>query len=587
MIEAGENMAEGVFQAGTSEGQATSTELVKSMALSSAELWREVLDRLTQVQQSQSALARSIDDLGTIIKAALPSLSEGASGTVQAMQAPHTVPDVAGRPLRDPLMPGMPGTPVSDMRAEVARPPSAVAPPNPFLPSPPGSLGDAPVAASAPAVMPPQPGALQRTTTPPPSGPAGLPPRDLATPPQATAVSGQQAPRGSRQTPATKAQKSAGRESHLLSSPADAPEPLFFVPPLVASQTSTAAPIPGSAANPVTSQKAPSKQKALPAPGFPVSGPPVPGGTPGSARSGPAMGGSTAPPPSKAAPAPSAGTAMPTLPASQLPSEGITAAPLLSGVTDPLDAILYAEFGDSALVNGAHSTSKDKKSPGTASVSGDQLDTFLTNEFSSTAGQESFPGSDAFAKPPGTAAYPAPAPPRLPSRIPQGNAGFQITPESILEGTRQQKEAASPAPPLELRMPPATHMPAPPLMVPLPAHFQAPEAPSPQQVQHEIAPAKSVVEPPLKPEKLPVASRPLTTPGMPPAAIGFETPEPIMDFTPSQQGTQADSDRFGMANQIFEASPEEPEIEASTEPPIAEDIILGGGRKRGSKLFRH
>ena len=46
-------------------------DLVRSMALSSAELWHEILERLTQVQESQAALARAIETLGLIVRNAL------------------------------------------------------------------------------------------------------------------------------------------------------------------------------------------------------------------------------------------------------------------------------------------------------------------------------------------------------------------------------------------------------------------------------------------------------------------------------------------------------------------------------------
>ncbi len=57
------------------------TDLIRSMAVSSAELWHEMLDRLTQIHESQIILARAVEELGTIVRqsmsgAPLPALDQ-------------------------------------------------------------------------------------------------------------------------------------------------------------------------------------------------------------------------------------------------------------------------------------------------------------------------------------------------------------------------------------------------------------------------------------------------------------------------------------------------------------------------------
>ncbi|HUO49345.1 MAG TPA: hypothetical protein VMU09_10955, partial [Acidimicrobiales bacterium] len=64
-------------------------DLVRSMALSSAELWHEILERLTQVQESQAALAKAISDLGVIMQNALGGeTSPALAGGTQAGAGP-------------------------------------------------------------------------------------------------------------------------------------------------------------------------------------------------------------------------------------------------------------------------------------------------------------------------------------------------------------------------------------------------------------------------------------------------------------------------------------------------------------------
>ncbi len=57
------------------------TDLIRSMAVSSAELWHEMLDRLTQIHESHIILARAVEELGTIVRqsmsgAPLPALEQ-------------------------------------------------------------------------------------------------------------------------------------------------------------------------------------------------------------------------------------------------------------------------------------------------------------------------------------------------------------------------------------------------------------------------------------------------------------------------------------------------------------------------------
>ena len=73
-------------------GEQAPSNLVRTMALSSAELWHEVLQRLEQVQQSQNALARSIEDLGNILRQALPSLEATATVANQISTFPGNAP---------------------------------------------------------------------------------------------------------------------------------------------------------------------------------------------------------------------------------------------------------------------------------------------------------------------------------------------------------------------------------------------------------------------------------------------------------------------------------------------------------------
>lgn len=56
---------------GSGPARHADVDLVRSVAVSSAELWHEILLRLSEVQQSQIILARSIEELGTIVRDAV------------------------------------------------------------------------------------------------------------------------------------------------------------------------------------------------------------------------------------------------------------------------------------------------------------------------------------------------------------------------------------------------------------------------------------------------------------------------------------------------------------------------------------
>ncbi|HLX87556.1 MAG TPA: hypothetical protein VKR22_03705, partial [Acidimicrobiales bacterium] len=47
--------------------QPTTTDMIKSMAISSAELWHDVLQRLSEVQEGQILIAQAIADLGSVV----------------------------------------------------------------------------------------------------------------------------------------------------------------------------------------------------------------------------------------------------------------------------------------------------------------------------------------------------------------------------------------------------------------------------------------------------------------------------------------------------------------------------------------
>jgi hypothetical protein len=91
------------------EGTGSNSDLVRSAAPSSADLWHEILERLNEVQEGQLKLARAIESLGMIVCEALsvnPAALGGGEATSLARPAPR-VPLAAGPPVestdgRDP-----------------------------------------------------------------------------------------------------------------------------------------------------------------------------------------------------------------------------------------------------------------------------------------------------------------------------------------------------------------------------------------------------------------------------------------------------------------------------------------------------
>ncbi len=127
--------------------QPSSSELVRSMALSSAELWHELLERLTEVQQSQAALARAIEELGTIVRGALSSVGVPAGPAVE----PGSVAPLAPAPTTGSLG-SLPPPPAAQTPSspDVVDALLGAAPPPPTAPAP-----ETPTAApSAPPAVP-------------------------------------------------------------------------------------------------------------------------------------------------------------------------------------------------------------------------------------------------------------------------------------------------------------------------------------------------------------------------------------------------------------------------------------------------
>ncbi|HVC71728.1 MAG TPA: hypothetical protein VNC61_15850 [Acidimicrobiales bacterium] len=87
------------------EGAGSNSDLVRSAALSSADLWHEVLERLNEVQEGQIRLARAIESLGMIVCDALSvnpqAALTGAEQTAPLPRAQQRVPLAAGPPPAD------------------------------------------------------------------------------------------------------------------------------------------------------------------------------------------------------------------------------------------------------------------------------------------------------------------------------------------------------------------------------------------------------------------------------------------------------------------------------------------------------
>ena len=577
-------MADRSYQGDTAGEQPSPSELVKSMAISSAELWHEILDRLTQVQQSQAALARSIDDLGSIIKNALPSLAEATSTT-------QTLPPPAAQQAQVPTLPPSlaPMSPQAGTTSMV-QPPSVA---GSSVSSPtihPGAIPGAPSGGTLtnPFLSQTPPRGPSTPGTPPIAPPgSGMPPMPPGTPP----VAPPGAPQSPRTPQATAPQRIAPPAAGTPSSPTEAPEPLFFVPPLVnqaqdagelpAAMPPKAAPPSPVAASPTTAPPSTPTTGTGSIPPMPAPAQPTPSQT-GAQKD------AIVPPPS----VPSMPSAPPlmSLPGdthtqpSATPAKHAEPINVIQGDSDDaLNAILAAEFSDSGSTAGgslATSTaSAITKQPIPQIAEEAQLDSLLGKEFSATST--------------GTGTAPVPTTtesPTPPASIPATQLGFQVSPASILaESPRQQvpsstQSPASPSPAEHTQgfpHPQVPHLNAPPPMVPMPAYAPVPEAPPPVEEEKP----KSVAE------SLPKIERPViqplpATPGMPPPAMGFEIPEPMLGGLAGQSSSASDSDTFSMASQILDAAPEVPEEEEQKEAPIAEDIVLGSKHKKASRFFR-
>jgi len=84
------------------EGTGSNSDLVRSAALSSADLWHEILERLNEVQEGQIRLARAIESLGMIVCDALSvnpqAALSGGDETTPLPRAQQRVPLAAGPP---------------------------------------------------------------------------------------------------------------------------------------------------------------------------------------------------------------------------------------------------------------------------------------------------------------------------------------------------------------------------------------------------------------------------------------------------------------------------------------------------------
>ena len=78
------------------------TDMIRSMALSSAELWHDVLQRLAELQESQVILARAIADLGAMVQESLASPRAAAIATGALDELPAgSAPGVSAEPATD------------------------------------------------------------------------------------------------------------------------------------------------------------------------------------------------------------------------------------------------------------------------------------------------------------------------------------------------------------------------------------------------------------------------------------------------------------------------------------------------------
>ncbi|MGA2519739.1 MAG: hypothetical protein ABSG81_02845 [Acidimicrobiales bacterium] len=207
------------------------TDLIRSMALSSAELWHEILERLREVQESQVRLAGAIETLGTMVRDALSPESQpviGAHSRGASLERPASA-IAAGAPAVDPEPPTAVVAPLADVppppdTAMVASPdPAWTASPDPIAGAAP-SLGSDPDPGQAPG-FPPAPVPPRRPRHAAPTGPepidAFLGFKTLP-PPAESFTTGVE-------TSAPGATSGAGEVSEPLFA-TEVPEPLFYAP---------------------------------------------------------------------------------------------------------------------------------------------------------------------------------------------------------------------------------------------------------------------------------------------------------------------------------------------------------------------
>jgi len=515
--------------------QPSAGELVRTMAISSAELWQDLLDRLAQVQASQAALARAIEELGSLVRnvlggaAALPHGAEGAEPLLLVGPVPAS-----------PSLP-TPGLSIPPGTSEEATP---------------GSPAPADASATVPQVEP-KPEVLNALLGTPGAAP---PP-----PPGASFV----AP----ETPHMPEEPAHSSSKATLGSgaPPDVPEPLFYVPPLMADEEPRA-----------TADSGPSMQKA------------PPGGDGATARAGSAS--STIPQTPK-----QPGPALPPLAARLTPGE--------------VDAVLASEFGEAALVSSPLGSPGLTPATGTAAVpepavpepavpgpavpgpaapgagardsASDLLDSILGAEFMpATQPGQAFPPppQDPFA--PGTrlAAPPAPSGVVPPAPPP----GFQVRPEAIVGWPLPPPPGATNVPAGDV-----AGAPVPPPPEPAARDVGSPLG-TPASPQSHYPPPGMPPAPGMPPPPSPGTVAPPPPPGMTPppfgAGAGDTPPPPGAPPGFAQPPAAGPSDVMSLASEVLGAAPateNTPEEPVADTRPIAEDVtVFGRSRPRRIRLRR-
>jgi hypothetical protein len=96
--------------------QPSSQDVIRTLALSSAELWHEALQRLSDVQQGQAVLARSIEELSSVLRQALATGQvPGAAGAGDEPARALAGPGGNGATSLTPPPPPLPPAVVSDL----------------------------------------------------------------------------------------------------------------------------------------------------------------------------------------------------------------------------------------------------------------------------------------------------------------------------------------------------------------------------------------------------------------------------------------------------------------------------------------